>query len=94
MEMRKLKYCPYGQAYVTVDEYGAISLVSYRTTVIVIDPLGWLTCTGTYSRTTIKHISAFMKEYTNLDYYTAKNAYLKNYTINIHTGEIQFLGEE
>ena len=93
MEMRKLKYCPYGQAYATVDEYGAISLVSYRTTVIVIDPMGWLTCTGTYSRTTIRHIIAFMKEYTNLTYQDAKNAFWDNHTINIYTGEIQPLGE-
>ena len=93
MEKRKLKYCPYGQAHVVIDEHGAKTLVSYTTPVVTIDPMGWLTCTGTYSRTTIKHISAFMKEYTNLDYYTAKNAYLNKYTINIYTGEIQFLGE-
>lgn len=94
MEKRKLKYCPYGQAYATIDEHGAISLVSYRTTVIVIDPFGWLTCSGTYSATTRKHIGAFMKEYTTLTYHTAKDAFLNNYTINIHTGEIQPLGED
>ena len=93
MEKRKLKHLPYAQAYVTVDDHGAISLVSYTTTVIVIDPMGWLTCSGTYSQTTRKHISAFMKEYTNLSYYTAKDAYQNNYTINIYTGEIQSLGE-
>ena len=93
MEKKKLKYCPYGQAHVTVDENGAISLVSYSKTVIVIDPMGWLTCFGTYSTTTRKHISAFMKEYTNMNYYTAKDAYLNNYTINIYTGEIIKLGE-
>ena len=93
METKKLKYCPYGQAYVKIDSYGAKTLVSYTTEVITIDPLGWLTCTGTYSRTTMKHISAFMKEYTNLTYYHAKDAFLNNYTINIHTGEIQMLGE-
>ena len=93
MKMRKLKYCPYGRTYATVDEHGAISLVSYSTTVIVIDPMGWLTCTGTYSRTTIRHISAFMKEYTNLTYQDAKNAFRGNHAINIYTGEIQPLGE-
>lgn len=93
MEKKKLKYCPHGQAYVKVDENGAISLVSYTTTVIVIDPMGWLTCSGTYTTTTRKHISAFMKEYTNMNYYTAKDAYLNNYTINIYTGEIIKLGE-
>lgn len=90
---KNLKYCPYGQAYVNIDEHGAIELVSYTTTVIVIDPQGWLTCTGTYSRTTIKHISAFMKEYTNLSYYDAKDAYRNNHTINIYTGEVVKLEE-
>ena len=90
---RKLKYMPYAQAYVKVDEYGAITLVSYTTEVITIDPQGWLTCTGTYSQTTRKHISAFMKEYTKLTYQHAKDAFWDNHTINIYTGEIQPLGE-
>lgn len=93
MQNKKLKYCPYGQAYAVIDENGAISLVSYTTTVIVIDPQGWLTCSGTYSRTTIKHIGAFMREYTNLSYHDAKRAYTDNHTINIYTGEIVPLGE-
>lgn len=90
---KKLKYMPYTQAHVITDCHGAITLVSYRTEVITIDPLGWLTCTGTYSQTTRKHISAFMKEYTTLTYQTAKDAFQNNYTINIYTGEIQPLGE-
>lgn len=93
MDKRKLKYCPYGQAYVKVDGYGGITLVSYTTEVVNIDPLGWLTCSGLYSATTHKHISAFMKEYTNLNYQTAKAAYEGKYTINIYTGEIELLGE-
>lgn len=90
---KKLAKMPYAQAHVNVDEYGAITLVSYTTEVITIDPQGWLTCTGTYSQTTRKHISAFMAEYTNLTYKTAKDAYENNYTINIYTGEIISLGE-
>lgn len=93
MKKRKLTNMPYAQAHVTVDEYGAISLISYTTTVIVIDPQGWLTCSGTYSQTTRKHISAFMKEYTIFTYQTAKDAFLNNYTINIYTGEVKSLGE-
>ena len=93
MTKKKLKYCPYGQCHAIIDENGAIALVSYRTTVIVIDPMGWLTCFGTYSATTRKHIGAFMKEYTNFSYHTAKDAFLNNYTINIHTGEVVKLGE-
>lgn len=91
---KNLKYCPYGKAYAVIDDYGAISLISYTTTVIVIDPHGWLTCSGTYSATTRKHIGAFMKEYTPFSYQTAKDAFLNNYTINIHTGEIVKLGED
>ena len=94
MQKKKLKYLPYGQCYAVIDEYGAISLVSYATTVITIDPAGWLTCYGTYSQTTRKHIGAFMKEYTNFSYHTAKDACIGNYTINIHTGEIVSLGED
>lgn len=93
METKKLKAMPYAQAKVTIDEHGAIILTSYATDVITIDPQGWLTCTGTYSQTTRKHISAFMKEYTKLSYNDAKDAFWNNYTINIYTGEIQPLAE-
>ena len=92
--IKKLKYGPYGKCHAVIDENGAISLVSYFTTVIVIDPRGWLTCYGTYSATTRQHIGAFMKEYTNFTYHTAKDAFLNNYTINIHTGEVIKLGED
>lgn len=93
MISKKLKYCPYGSAYVEVDEHGGIALVSYTTTVISIDPQGWLVCFGTYSATTRKHISYFMKEYTTLTYHDAKSAYENNHTINIYTGEVAKLGE-
>ena len=83
--VKKLAKMPYAQAYVKVDEYGAITLVSYKTDVITIDPHGWLTCNGLYSMTTRKHISAFMKEYTNLDYSFAKECYEKHKTLNIYT---------
>lgn len=90
---KKLKYCPHGKCYAIIDEHGATSLVSYSKTVIVIDPAGWLTCSGTYSATTRKHIGSFMKEYTDFNYHTAKDAFQNNYTINIYTGEIVQLGE-
>lgn len=93
MISKKLKYCPYGSAHVEVDEYGGIILVSYTTTVISIDPQGWLVCFGTYSATTRKHISYFMREYTTLTYHDAKSAYENNHTINIYTGEVVKLGE-
>ena len=97
--IRKLRYMPYAQAKVFHFDDDTIALISYRTTVITIDHDGWLTCTGTYSRTTIRHIGAFMKEFVTYpngshgSYYDAKNAYLGNYKINIYTGEVQDLGE-
>lgn len=91
---KKLTNMPYAQAKVVIDENNAITLISYTTTVVVIDPQGWLTCSGTYSQTTRKHISAFMKEYGNgADYYTAKRCYEDGVTYNIYTGEIVSLAD-
>ena len=88
MTIKKLQYMPYAQAHVEQYDNGDRFLVSYCTTVVSIDKDGWLECYGTYSRTTIRHISAFMREYGHgRDYYTAKSAYLHDYAINIYTGE-------
>ena len=85
---KRLAYCPYGSAGVIVNDNG-IHLVSYTTLVCSIDNDDFLTCTGTYSATTRKHINAFLKEYApNLCYYDAKACYEKGHAINIHTGEI------
>lgn len=97
MTIKKLASMPYAQAHVEIDEDGNKYLFSYRTMVIELTADGWLTCTGTYSRTTIRHIGAFMREYVEWpngergDYYTAKNAYLGNYRLNIETGEVEDL---
>ena len=97
MTIKKLMYCPYGQAHVEIDEDGNIFLFSYTTLVCVLDKDGWLECTGTYSQTTRKHIGYFMKEYVTYpngehgDYYTAKACYKGNYRFNIYTGEIEDL---
>lgn len=91
---KKLSRMPYAQAGVRF-ENGSIILVSYSTVVCVIDEHGFLTCTGTYSRTTIKHISAFLKEYAPLlNYYNAKRCYQEHEAINIATGEIISLGSK
>lgn len=88
---KKLAFMPYASAGVCFQD-GCIYLVSYVTPVIKIDENGWLTCTGTYSATTRKHISAFIKEYVNgLAYYDIKSAYEKHCAINILTGEIKSL---
>lgn len=95
MQKRKLERMPYAQAHVEIDCYGSITLVSYETDVINIDPQGWLTCSGTYSQTTRKHISAFMREYApNYTYKDAKAAFERNFTFNVYTGEVQYLGGE
>lgn len=85
---KRLAYCPNGSAGVVFNDNG-VHLVSYTTVVCSIDNDGFLTCTGTYSATTRKHIGAFLKEYApTMCYYDAKKAYEMGYAVNIHTGEI------
>lgn len=85
---------PYAQAHVEIDTDSNVNLFSYVTLVASITNDGWLTVYGLYSATTRKHISAFVREYTDkLAYSDAKAAYEGNYRINIHTGEIEELGE-
>ena len=99
MTIKKLARMPYAQAHVEIYEAGNKYLFSYKTLVIELTKDGWLTCTGLYSRTTRKHISAFMREYVTWpngepgDYYTAKHAYEGGYRFNVYTGEIEELGE-
>ena len=63
--VRSLRKMPYAQA--KVRDYADIGrdlrvLQSYETDVIFVDD-GWMLCTGLYSMTTRKHISAFLWEY-------------------------------
>jgi len=84
---RKLNSMPYAQAVVRI-EGDTLSLISYKTTVITVNAEGWLTCTGTYSRTTIRHIGAFMHDYGYGNYKLAKYLYENRLKYNINTGEI------
>ena len=84
-----LSNMPYAQAKVIRYMDGSISLVSYATEVASITAAGWLTIYGLHSQTTRKHIGAFMKEYANACYQTAKAAYENHSRYNIHTGEIE-----
>ena len=87
-----LAYCPNGQCGVRFDEHGAMHLVSYNTTVITVDPEGWLTCSGTYSATSRKHIGAYLKEYfPYISYHVVKRCYEDNKTLNVHTMEVENL---
>ena len=88
--IRKLTDNPYSQCYVSTDPNVGIHFYSYRTLVITIDVDGWLTCYGLYSRTTIRQIGWFMREYCSpLSYHDAKRCYFDDMQINIHTGEIR-----
>lgn len=91
---RTLRSMPYAQAKVrNYADVGIdrIVLQSYQTDVIIIDH-DWLECTGLYSMTTRKHISAFMREWGNgFTFLDVKKAYEGKYRLNIATGETKLL---
>ena len=80
----------YGHEYAQAREWiradGGCELISYTTTVIIINPDGWMHITGLYSMTTIKHIGWFMRE-RGLTYQLAKKCYQDGKEYNIYTGE-------
>lgn len=78
-------------ALVIIEKDGTTNLVSYETIVAIVDSEGWLLIKGLYSRTTRKHIGAFVKEFCNLEYEDAKRIYDNAWLYNIHTGEIIFM---
>ena len=89
--VRKLKYIPYGHA--CVRDYADIGkdkrvLQSYYTDVVIVDN-GWISCTGLYSMTTRKHISAFLREYyPAISFQTIKTLAQTGYSMDILTGEV------
>lgn len=85
---KTLTAMPYAQASVNIATDGSIALISYRTCVATIDNQGWLMVCGLYSATTRRHIGAFVKEYANITYQTAKMLCNDGYKYNIHTGEV------
>ena len=78
----------YANSYVRIFDDNTVQLVSYVTTVIEIDPLGWLHVNTLYSRTTIKHIGWFMRE-RGFTYQLAKQLYMDNKEFNVYTGEVR-----
>lgn len=89
MKQLKLRYMPYAQAHVTITNDG-IFLTSYATTVCHIDSSGWLVCTGLYSATTRRHISAFLREYApDITFRMVKMIAGGGKILNIFTAEIQ-----
>lgn len=89
MTILKIKGHESAQVKVWSYEDGAKVLVSYYTPVIRVDKDGWMEVNGLYSRTTIKHIGWFMRDYYNMTYQFAKSLYLNNIRYNIYTGEIE-----
>ena len=89
---RKLKYMPYAQA--KVRDYSDMGrdlrvLQSYATDVIRVDN-GWISCSGLYSMTTRKHISAFLREYyPAISFQTIKTLAQTGDCMDILTGEIE-----
>ena len=66
-----------------------IVLQSYWTDVIYVED-GWMDCTGLYSRTTIKHIGWFLRDYfPNISYYTVKKIAGTGKRLNVETGEVK-----
>ena len=100
MTIKKLSAMPYAQAHVEIDGLCNRYLFSYTTLVAKITSDGWLTCYGLYSRTTRRHIGAFMREYVKYpngepgSYHDAERCYKNNYRFNVETGEIEFLSED
>ena len=83
---KPLKKMPYAQATVRRYDDGTVALISYKTVVATIDKEGWVRLYGLYSRTTIRHISAFASEI-GTDYYTLKRCYRESLSYNINTKE-------
>lgn len=85
---KKLSAMPYAQAKVRMlNGFFHNELISYQTTVAAIRG-GWLYVYGLYSATTRRHIGAYVKEYANISYQTAKALYEKKMKYNIYTGEV------
>lgn len=88
--IKPLATMPYAQARI-ITEDNLITLQSYATAVIIINKAsGWVQCTGTYSQTTRKHISAFCKEIADgvLDYQLMKQIAKDKMLYNFYTGEV------
>lgn len=95
MKIVKIKNHESANCKVRIYDDGKIVFQSYATDVIIIDKNGWLVCTGTYSRTTIRQIGWFMHDYVVFPngehgyYQLAKKLYEDGFKFNLITGEIE-----
>jgi hypothetical protein len=87
MEISRFEGHKKAKAFFVKDNYGNVAMYSYNTQVVYIDSDGWLTISGLYSRTTIKHIGWFAKSI-GTTYQTLKHLYLHNEKMNVRTGEV------
>ena len=87
MSIDKLKFMPYANAHVKRYSDGGAVMTSYWTDVVLVNSDGWVICTGLYSATTRRHISAFAREI-GLDYYALKQLWCENLAYNLNTGEV------
>lgn len=85
---KKLSAMPYTQAHVHIDSFGDIHLISYATVVAKLTHNGLLIVFGLYSATTRRHIGAFMREYLDSSYQTAKALYESGMAMDTNTGEL------
>lgn len=85
---KKLSVMPYAQAHVYIDSFGDIHLISYTTIVAKLTHNGLLIVYGLYSATTRRHIGAFMREYLNSSYQTAKALFESGMAMDTRTGEL------
>ena len=86
---KTLKFMPYAQAHVIL-EHGDITLISYKTPVATITSDFEFMIAGLYSRTTRRHIKAFIKEYIPFEMDSESIKYLaKNpVKLDLTTGEV------
>lgn len=87
MTVKRFEGHEHAAAKINYYENGSFELVSYSTIVATVDKNGWLHVNGLYSRTTIKHLSWFMKM-CGSSYQTAKQLLTDNMDMNIYTGEV------
>lgn len=81
---------PSAQCRVLIYDNNDRELMSYSTRVLYLNNKGWLTCYGTFSACTRKHIGWFMHEFVPAplnNYYIAKGCFDGHYKINVNTGE-------
>lgn len=92
----RLRYMPAAQAGVldTFDSCGEPVLIMYSyITPVLIVTRGCVWCSGLYSNTTRRHISAFLREYfPNISYYDIKLVAGTHYGIDTESGEVVTAG--